>query len=66
MGDTAAAIRLSERLLGEGVFVTGFGYPVVPEGTARIRAQISAALTDEQLERAVTAFAAAAKAEGLL
>ena len=51
---------------GEGVFVTGFGYPVVPEGTARIRAQISAALTDEQLERAVAAIAAAAKAEGLL
>jgi glycine C-acetyltransferase len=66
VGDTAAAIRLSERLLDEGVFVTGFGYPVVPEGTARIRAQISAALTDEQLERAVTAIAAAAKAEGLL
>jgi glycine C-acetyltransferase len=56
VGETADAIALSERLLGEGVFVTGFGFPVVPEGTARIRVQMSAALEPEQLERAIEAF----------
>jgi glycine C-acetyltransferase len=47
---------MSERLLDEGVFVTGFGFPVVPEGTARIRVQMSAALEPEHLERAIDAF----------
>jgi len=56
VGETAAAIELSERLLDEGVFVTGFGYPVVPEGTARIRVQMSAALEPAHLERAIEAF----------
>jgi glycine C-acetyltransferase len=56
IGDTAEAIALSERLLDESVFVTGFGYPVVPEGTARIRVQMSAALEPEHLERAMEAF----------
>jgi glycine C-acetyltransferase len=56
VGATADAIALSARLLDEGVFVTGFGYPVVPEGTARIRVQMSAALEPEHLERAIEAF----------
>jgi glycine C-acetyltransferase len=56
VGETAAAIALSQRLLEEGVFVTGFGFPVVPEGTARIRVQMSAGLEDEHLERAIEAF----------
>ena len=56
VGETANAIALSERLLDEGVFVTGFGFPVVPEGTARIRVQMSAALEPEHLERAIEAF----------
>jgi glycine C-acetyltransferase len=56
VGETATAIALSERLLEEGVFVTGFGFPVVPEGTARIRIQMSAALEPEHLERAIEAF----------
>ena len=56
VGETAEAIRLSERLLDEGVFVTGFGYPVVPEGTARVRVQISAAHQPEHLDRALAAF----------
>jgi glycine C-acetyltransferase len=56
VGETAEAIRLSERLLDEGVFVTGFGFPVVPEGTARIRIQVSAALRPEHLDRALEAF----------
>jgi glycine C-acetyltransferase len=56
IGETADAMALSERLLDEGVFVTGFGFPVVPEGTARIRVQMSAALETEHLERAIEAF----------
>ncbi len=44
VGETAAAIEISRRLLDRGVYVTGFGYPVVPEGTARVRIQVSAAL----------------------
>jgi glycine C-acetyltransferase len=56
VGETADAIALSERLLDEGVFVTGFGFPVVPEGTARVRVQMSAALEREHLERAIEAF----------
>jgi glycine C-acetyltransferase len=56
VGETASAIRLSARLLEEGVFVTGFGYPVVPEGTARVRVQMSATHTRDQLERALDAF----------
>ncbi len=56
VGETAEAIALSERLLDEGVFVTGFGFPVVPEGTARIRVQMSAALEPAHLERAIDAF----------
>jgi len=56
VGDTAAAIRMSEQLLSRGVFVIGFGFPVVPEGAARLRIQMSAAHTDEHIERAVDAF----------
>jgi glycine C-acetyltransferase len=56
IGETADAMALSARLLDEGVFVTGFGFPVVPEGTARIRVQMSAGLEQEHLERAIEAF----------
>lgn len=56
VGDTARAIEASERLLDAGVFVTGFGYPVVPEGTARIRVQMSAAHERDQLDFALDAF----------
>jgi glycine C-acetyltransferase len=56
VGETAFAIRLSEELLDEGVFVTGFGFPVVPQGQARVRCQISAAHTRDHLDRALAAF----------
>jgi glycine C-acetyltransferase len=56
VGDTAFAIAMSDRLLQEGVFVTGFGFPVVPEGTARIRVQMSSALERADLDRALSAF----------
>ncbi|MFN5152874.1 MAG: glycine C-acetyltransferase [Gemmatimonadota bacterium] len=56
IGETADAIRMSELLLDEGIFVTGFGFPVVPQGTARLRCQISAAHTREDLAFAVEAI----------
>ncbi|MEZ5077647.1 MAG: aminotransferase class I/II-fold pyridoxal phosphate-dependent enzyme [Solirubrobacterales bacterium] len=56
VGETARAIEISRRLLEQGIFVTGFGFPVVPEGTARIRAQMSAALEPHHLEHAVAAL----------
>ena len=57
IGDTAEAIRLSDRLLDRGIFVVGFGFPVVPEGQARLRVQMSSAHTDAHIERALDAFA---------
>jgi glycine C-acetyltransferase len=56
LGETAKAIQMSEMLLAEGVFVTGFGYPVVPQGHARVRCQISAAHTRDDLDQALRAF----------
>ena len=56
VGETAAAIRMSDLLLDEGIFVTGFGFPVVPHGTARLRCQISAAHTRADLDHAVRAI----------
>jgi glycine C-acetyltransferase len=66
VGDTAFAIELSGRLLDEGVFVTGFGYPVVPEGTARVRVQMSAGLEPDHLDRAIAAFEKVGHEAGLL
>jgi len=56
LGETAAAIRMSDMLLSQGVFVTGFGFPVVPQGQARVRCQISAAHTRDELDEALSAF----------
>jgi glycine C-acetyltransferase len=56
VGETAAAIQMSDMLLNEGVFVTGFGYPVVPHGQARVRCQISAGHSTSDLDEAVSAF----------
>ena len=56
VGETAFAMRMSQALLDQGVFVTGFGYPVVPQGQARVRCQISAAHTRDHLDRALAAF----------
>ena len=56
LGDAALAARFADAMLAQGVYVIGFSYPVVPQGKARIRTQISAAHTTEELETAVTAF----------
>jgi len=56
VGETATAIQMSDMLLAEGVFVTGFGFPVVPQGQARVRCQVSAAHTKDDLDEAIRAF----------
>ncbi|MGH8161851.1 MAG: glycine C-acetyltransferase [Gammaproteobacteria bacterium] len=56
LGDARLASDMADRLLDEGVYVIGFSFPVVPKGKARIRCQMSAALTHEQLDRAIAAF----------
>jgi glycine C-acetyltransferase len=56
VGETASAIQMSDMLLEEGVFVTGFGFPVVPQGQARVRCQLSAAHSRDDLDQAIAAF----------
>lgn len=56
LGDAELASRMADALLREGVYVIGFSYPVVPKGRARIRTQMSAAHTPEQIDRAIDAF----------
>jgi glycine C-acetyltransferase len=65
LGDADRATRMAEALLAEGIYVIGFSYPVVPKGKARIRTQMSAAHTDEQIDRAVAAFAKVGAALGV-
>jgi glycine C-acetyltransferase len=66
LGDAALATRMADALLAEGVYVIGFSYPVVPKGKARIRAQMSAAHTPQQIDQAVAAFAKVGKALGVI
>jgi glycine C-acetyltransferase len=66
LGETAQAIAMSDALLKEGVFVTGFGYPVVPQGQARIRCQISAAHTRDDLDQALQAIRKVGQRLGLV
>jgi glycine C-acetyltransferase len=66
LGETRDAIAMSNALLDEGVFVTGFGFPVVPHGQARVRCQLSAAHTRADLDLAVAAFRTAGRRLGLL
>ena len=60
LGDARRAGEVAERLLAKGIYVIGFSYPVVPQGKARIRTQLSAAHSEAELERAAQAFATAA------
>jgi len=66
LGETAKAIRMSELLLAEGVFVTGFGYPIVPQGHARVRCQLSAAHSRDDLDFALRAFKKVGSKLGLI
>ena len=66
LGDAKLASTFAEQMLAEGVYVVGFSYPVVPQGQARIRTQMSAAHTREQLDRAIAAFAKVGRALGVI
>ncbi len=66
IGDAALASKMADRLLDMGIYVIGFSFPVVPHGQARIRVQVSAAHTDEQLDQAAAAFAQVGKELGIL
>lgn len=66
LGEAAAAQDMSRELLGEGVYIKGLWYPVVPKGEARLRAQISAAHTREELDRALEAFQKVGKRLGVI
>jgi glycine C-acetyltransferase len=66
LGDAALAGRMAERLLERGVYVIGFSFPVVPQGQARIRTQMSAALTRTQLDLALEAFTSVGRELGVV
>jgi glycine C-acetyltransferase len=66
LGDARLAGELAKGLLDEGIYVIGFSFPVVPKGEARIRVQLSAQHTDEQIDRAIGAFATIGKRLGIL
>jgi glycine C-acetyltransferase len=66
LGEAKLAQDMAARLLDEGIYVIGFSYPVVPEGQARIRTQMSAAHTDAQIDRALAAFAKVGRALGVI
>ena len=66
LGDAALAGRMADHLLQRGVYVIGFSFPVVPKGQARIRTQMSAALSREQLEKAIDAFTAVGRELGVI
>jgi glycine C-acetyltransferase len=65
LGDAKLAVEMAQRLLGHGIYVIGFSFPVVPRGQARIRVQLSAAHSDEDIDRAVAAFARVGKQLGI-
>ena len=66
LGDAAIATRMADELLQQGIYAIGFSYPVVPQGQARIRIQVSAAHTTEQIDRAIAAFTGVGKKLGVI
>jgi glycine C-acetyltransferase len=65
LGDAKLAVDMAARLLGHGIYVIGFAYPVVPKGQARIRVQLSAAHSDADIDRAIAAFRTVGKELGV-
>jgi glycine C-acetyltransferase len=66
LGDAVLASKMADKLLDHGVYVIGFSFPVVPEGQARIRTQMSAALTAKQIEHAIAAFTSVGRELGVI
>jgi glycine C-acetyltransferase len=65
LGDARLAVDMAQRLLDHGIYVIGFSFPVVPKGQARIRVQLSAAHSEEDVDRALEAFGAVASDLGV-
>ena len=66
IGETPKALEMSAALLEDGIFVTGFGFPVVPKGEARLRVQLSAAHNREDLDRCLEVFRRVGKQLGIV
>ena len=66
LGDAKLAVEAASRLLALGIYVIGFSFPVVPRGQARIRVQLSAAHSDDDVDRAVASFAKIGRALGVV
>jgi glycine C-acetyltransferase len=66
LGDAKLASEMSDRLLAQGIYVIGFSFPVVPRGQARIRCQMSAAHSREELDKAISAFASVGRELGVI
>ena len=66
LGDARIAAEMAERLLEEGIYVIAFSFPVVPQGKARIRTQMSAAHSDDDIDQAIAAFVRVGKTMGLI
>ncbi len=66
LGDARLATEFADEMLKRGIYVIGFSFPVVPKGQARIRTQMSAAHTREQLDRCIDAFIEVGKAKGVI
>jgi glycine C-acetyltransferase len=64
--DAKVSAQMADELLERGIYVISFSYPVVPKGEARIRTQMSAAHTREQLDRAIDAFTEVAEAHNVI
>ena len=66
LGDARIATELSNRLMDENIFVIGFSFPVVPKGEARIRVQLSASHSEEQVQQCIDAFVRAGKSMNVI
>jgi len=66
LGEAKAAVRMAQRMMEEGIYVVAFSYPVVPKGAARVRIQMSAALSDEDVDFAVSKFEKVGKELGVI
>lgn len=66
LGDAKLAVEMAQRLLDHGIYVIGFSYPVVPKGQARIRVQLSAAHSEDDIDRAIEAFTVVGKQLGVV
>ena len=64
--DAATATEVADRLLGLGIYVIAFSYPVVPKGSARIRTQMNAAHTDRDIDRTIEAFRSVGRDMGMI